>query len=213
MSLTLHSFFRSSTSFRVRVALNMKGLDHEQQTYDFREDAQRSPAYLALNPQGLVPTLSTPDGDITQSLAILEWLDETHPDPPLLPADAWGRARVRSLAQAVALDAHPVNNLRVLTRLRSQFGADDEGVAAWFRHWVALAFEAIETRLAEAETGSFAHGDAVTMADICIAGQFVNNARFTVDHAPYPAIRAVAERCLALPAFERALPLNQPDAV
>ncbi len=214
MSLLLHSFFRSSTSFRVRVAVNLKGLSFDQETHDFRADAQRAPAYLALNPQGLVPTLTTPEGELTQSLAIIEWLDETHPEPPLLPADPWGRARVRSLAQIVAIDTHPQNNLRVLTRLRAQFGADDAAVADWFRHWVALSFEALETRLArETETGAFCHGDTVTLADICLVGQSVNNARFAVDEAPYPTIRRIVAACLEQSAFERALPANQPDAV
>lgn len=209
----LHSFFRSSTSFRVRVALNLKGVAYDQETHDFREDRQRSPAYLARNPQGLLPTLTTDHGDLPQSLAIVEWLDEVHPEPPLLPADPWARARVRSLAHAVAMDTHPLNNLRVLNRLRAQFGADDAALADWFRHWVALSFEAIERRLTGPETGSFAHGEAVTLADICLVAQFVNNSRFDVDHAPYPTISGIVERCLALPAFERALPKNQPDAV
>ena len=214
MSVVLHAFFRSSTSFRVRVALNLKGLDYDQETHDFRVDAQRAPGYLRRNPQGLVPTLTVPEGELTQSLAILEWLDETHPEPPLLPPTPWGRARVRSLAQIVAVDTHPLNNLRVLNRLRAKLGADDAAVADWFRHWVALSFEALETRLArDAETGAFCHGDAVTMADICLVGQSVNNARFAVDETPYPTIRRIVAACLAQPAFDRALPARQPDAV
>lgn len=214
MSLTLHSYFRSSTSFRVRVALHLKGLDYTQQTYDLRKDGQRSADYLVRNPQGLVPTLSTDDEDIAQSLAILEWLDETHPEPPLLPDDPRGRARVRSLAHAVALDIHPVNNLRVLNRLRSQFGADEAAVGEWFRHFVTLSYAAIEARLSkEPETGTFCHGEAVTQADICLVAQSVNNRRFEVDETPYPTIGRIVAACLEQPAFERALPNNQPDAV
>ena len=211
----LHSFWRSSTSMRVRAALALKGLPFDLETHDFRRDAQQAPDYLARNPQGLVPTLTLADGtDIPQSLAILEWLEETHPEPPLLPRDPLGRARVRGIAHAVALDVHPLNNLRVLNRLRSQFGADDSAVAEWFRHWVALGFGAVEARLArEPETGRFCHGDAPTMADLCLAAQSVNNRRFDVDEAPYPTIRRVVAECLALPAFEAALPASQPDAV
>lgn len=213
--LLLHSFFRSSTSLRVRAALGLKGLAFEQQAHDFRRGAQRAPAYLARNPQGLVPTLTLGDGtDIPQSLAILEWLDETWPEPPLLPPDPRGRARVRALAHAVALDVHPLNNLRVLERLRAQFRADDGGVAEWFRHWASLGFEAVEARLARApETGRFCHGDAPGLADLCLVAQSVNNGRFDVDEAPYPTIRRIVGACLALPAFEAALPENQPDAV
>ncbi len=213
--LTLHAFFRSSTSFRVRAALALKGLAFDQATYNFREGAQRSPAYLVRNPQGLVPTLTLGDGtDITQSLAILEWLEETHPDPALLPADPLGRARVRSVAQTIALDVHPLNNLRVLNHLRAGFGADDGAVADWFRHWVRLGFEAVETRLAQdGATGRFAHGDTVTHADICLTAQSVNNRRFDVDEAPYPTIRRIVQACLEMDAFQSAMPANQPDAV
>lgn len=213
--LTLHSFFRSSTSFRVCAAMALKRLTFDQQTYNFREEAHRSDAYLRRNPQGLVPTLTLGDGtDITQSLAILEWLEETHPDPALLPADPAGRARVRSIAQTIALDVHPLNNLRVLNRLRERHGADDEAVADWFRHWVSLGFEAVEARLArDPATGRFAHGDTVTVADICLVAQSVNNRRFEVDETPYPTIRRVVSECLAMDAFQSAMPANQPDAV
>lgn len=214
MTLLLHSFFRSSTSFRVRVALNLKGLEYEQQTYNFREQAQRSAPYLALNAQGLVPTLTTPQGNITQSLAILEWLDETTPEPSLLPKDAFGRSRVRSLAHAVALDVHPLNNLRVLNHLRENLHTTDDQVAEWFCHWVALSFDAIETRLTrEPQTGTFCHGEQLTQADICLVAQSVNSRRFNVDESPYPTIRRIVSHCLTMPAFEQALPQHQPDAV
>ncbi len=213
--LVLHSFFRSSTSFRVRTALAVKELEFDQETYNFRENAQRSENYLKRNPQGLVPTLTLQDGeDIHQSLAILEWLEEKHPHPPLLPADASSRARVRSLAHTIALDIHPINNLRVLNRLREQFGADDEQVKAWFLHWVSLGFEAFETRLAnETDTGKFCHGDSLSMADICLVAQSVNNQRFGFDETPFPTIRNIVDRCLQIPAFQSAMPSAQPDAV
>ncbi|RLQ87557.1 maleylacetoacetate isomerase [Notoacmeibacter ruber] len=210
----LHGYFRSSTSFRTRIALNLKDIAYDQVTYNLRAGEQRSEGYLQRNRQGLVPALQLPDGShLNQSLAIIEWLDETHPEPPLLPQDAQQRARVRSLSHAVALDIHPLNNLRVLNRLRSQFDADDEAVKEWFQHWVGLEFSALERRLSsEAETGKFCHGDTVTMADICLVAQSVNNRRFEVDEEPYPVIRRIVETCLKLEAFERALPANQPDA-
>ena len=211
---TLHNFFRSSTSYRVRVALALKNIAYDYEAYRLRTGENRSERFLALNPQGLVPALAWTDGRIhTQSLAIIEFLDETVPDPPLLPADPAGRARVRSLAHAVALDIHPLNNLRVLARLREQFGADEEAVAAWFRHWVAETFAPLERRLAhEPDTGRFCHGDSVTIADLCLAAQAVNNVRFGVDETPYPTIRRIVAACLDLPAFEAAHPRNQPDA-
>ncbi len=213
MTLVLHNFFRSSTSFRVRAALNMKGLSYDYVSYALRKGEARAPDYLALNPQGLVPTLETPRGSLTQSLAILEWLDETSPEPPLLPDDAWGRARVRSLAHAVALDIHPVNNLRILFALRDRFGADEAAQADWFRHWVAEGFTAIEARLAqELETGSFCHGEVPGLADLCLVGQCLNNRRFDVDMSPYPTIARIHAACMALPPFAEAAPENQPDA-
>ncbi len=211
---TLHGYFRSSTSFRTRVALNLKDIAYDQMTYNLRSGEQRSEGYLQRNRQGLVPALQLPDGShLNQSLAIIEYLDETHPEPPLLPVDPLERARVRSLSYAVALEIHPLNNLRVLNRLRSQFDADDEAVKDWFRHWVGLEFAALEKRLSsEPETGKFCHGNRVTMADICLVAQAVNNRRFEVDDEPYPTIRRIVETCMKMEAFERALPANQPDA-
>lgn len=210
MTLVLHNYFRSSTSFRVRAALNLKGLDYDYVGYPLLDNAHRGADHLALNPQGLVPTLQTQQGPITQSLAILEWLEETYPDPPLLPADAWGRARVRSLAQMVALDIHPLNNLRVLQYVDAEFGADK---GAWFRHWVAETFAPLEARLAgEAETGRFCHGDTIGLADLCLVAQVVNNRRFEVDMAPYPVIARIAEAALDIPEVAAAAPDRQPDA-
>jgi len=211
---TLHGFFRSSTSFRVRIALNLKGLEAEQKTYVLRKGEQRGSDYLAINPQGLVPTLEMSDGTkLSQSLAILEWLDETYPEPPLLPFDAKGRSRVRELAQMIALDIHPLNNLRVLGYLSTKLGADEDAVADWFKHWAMLAFDALEIRLSNSsDTGEFCHGDQISMADICLVSQSVNNRRFAVDETPYPSIQRIVAHCLTLPAFKKALPENQPDA-
>jgi maleylpyruvate isomerase len=210
----LHNYFRSSTSYRVRIALNLKGLDYRYEAYHLRKGEQRGPAYLKLNPQGLVPTLELPGGVLlTQSLAIVAWIDETHPEPPLLPADALGRARVRALAETIALDIHPVNNLRVLADLRSRFGATDADVAAWFNHWVHATFGPLEAMLAGSRaTGRFCHGDRPTLADVCLVPQVANGGRFGVDMASYPTIRRIHEACMALDAFSRAAPAVQPDA-
>ena len=213
MSLTLHGFFRSSASYRVRAGLNLKGLAYDRKSYVLRKGEQRSPDYLTLNPQGLVPALETPDGVMSQSLAILEWLDETHPDPRFLPETPKARARVRGLAHIVALDIHPINNLRVLFYIRDRFGADDETQADWFRHWVTEAFGPLEQRLAsEPETGRVCHGDTPGLADLCLAGQVINNQRFGVDMSTYPTISRIFSACMDLDAFVDAMPDNQPDA-
>ena len=210
--MKLYNYFRSSTSFRVRIALNLKGLAYDYHSVHLLKGDHRGAAYLAINPQGGVPSLELADGRrITQSLAILEYLEETTPEPPLLPADPLGRARVRSLAYGVACDIHPLNNLRVLVRLR-EMGQDEAGVAAWARHWIGTEFAALEQRLAqEPETGRFCHGDSPGLADICLVPQVVGAARFDCDLAPYPTIRRINEACLALEAFAQAHPSRQPD--
>jgi maleylpyruvate isomerase len=206
MTLRLHNFFRSSTSTRLRAALNLKGLDYEYVAYALRKGENRSAAYLAMNPAGLVPALELDDGSVlTQSLAIIEWLDETHPTPRLLPADAFGRARVRSLAYMIACEIHPLNNLRVLNRLAAQFRAGDEDLAEWFRHWVAVTFDAIEATLADSpQTGRFSYGDTPTLADICLYAQVWNNRRFSIARI-FGELDAIA-------AFREAAPPNQPDS-
>ncbi|MUZ75927.1 maleylacetoacetate isomerase [Agrobacterium vitis] len=209
----LHNYFRSSTSYRVRIALALKRIEYDYDAFHLRRGEQRSARFLELNPQGLVPALTWTDGQVyTQSLAIIEFLEELVPDPPLLPEDAAGRQRVRSLSQMVALDIHPINNLRVLAYLKDHFGADETAQAKWFRHWVAAAFTALEHRLAsEPETGRYCHGDIVTMADICLAAQLTNNKRFEVDTQPYPTIRRIGAALEDIEAFRRAAPGNQPD--
>ncbi|TIR29563.1 MAG: maleylacetoacetate isomerase [Mesorhizobium sp.] len=212
--LVLHNYYRSSTSYRVRIALEMKGLTYQYVPHHLRHGEHLEPAYLAVNPQGLVPALILGDGTLlTQSLAIIEFLDETRAEPPLLPQDALGRARVRMLAQMIACDIHPVNNLRVLTSLRTLFGAGDADVANWFRHWVNEGFQPLEKILASSsETGTFCHGDTPGLADICLVAQVASNARFGVDLTPYPTIIRVHAACMAVPAFQKAAPENQIDA-
>lgn len=212
--IVLHNYFRSSTSHRVRIALAMKGIAYTYIAHHLRHGEHRQPSYLAINPQGLVPAMAWGEGHILlQSLAIIEFLDETMPQPPLLPSDPLGRARVRMLAQMIACDIHPVNNLRILTSLRTLFGAGDQDVANWFRRWVNETFQPLEKILVESpETGIFCHGDAPGVADICLTAQVTSNTRFNVDMTPYPVISRIAAACMQLPAFIEAAPNNQPDA-
>jgi len=214
MTYRLHNFFRSSTSTRLRAALNVKGLDYDYIPYVLRTGETRTPEYLAKNPQGLVPTLERDDGVfMSQSLSIIEWLDEKHPEPALLPADADGRARVRSLAYMIACEIHPLNNLRVLFRLRDQFGADEAAQKDWFVHWVSLTFDALEDALSQsADTGTYCHGETPTLADICLYAQVWNNRRFGIALDPWPTIARIYENLDKLPAFAQAAPPRQPDA-
>ena len=212
--MKLHDYFRSSAAYRVRIALNLKGLTAERAFVHLRRGAQHADDYRALNPQGLVPALETDDGVvITQSLAIIEYLDETHPAPPLLPADALGRARVRSIALAIACDIHPLNNLRVLQYLTGTLGATDAARDAWYAHWCDVGLRALEVRLARGSaTGRFCHGDAPTLADVCLVPQLANARRVTLDLAQFPTLLSIEAACLALPAFADAAPARQPDA-
>ena len=212
--MKLHGYWRSSTSFRVRIALNLKGLDYEYVACNLLEAAHREASYLALNRQGLVPTLELDDGTyLTQSLAIIDYLDEQYPEPALLPPDPLGRARVRALAHSVALEIHPVNNLRILKYLAGPLNHPPEAVGEWFRHWVGQTFEPLEAALsANAATTEFCHGDKPTLADICLVPQVANGARFEVDMSPYPSINRIYENCMSLDAFAKASPPRQPDA-
>ncbi len=210
----LHNYFRSTTSLRVRVALNIKGLDFGYASYALLNQEHKSGAYLKLNPQGLVPTLEIKGETVlTQSMAILEYLDEEHPEPPLLPDDALGRARVRALAGIIAVDIHPINNLRVLKYLETKFAANADDKKTWFHEWAHQGMKAFEARLkTDTETGQFCHGDTPTIADICLYAQMFNNQRFDLDMSAYPCIMAIFRACECLPAFVDAAPLNQPDA-
>ncbi|MGI4843441.1 MAG: maleylacetoacetate isomerase [Janthinobacterium lividum] len=213
--MKLHTFFRSSASYRVRIALNLKGLAAEHLHVHLSKNGgeQFAAAFDALNPQHLLPVLEDEGLVLAQSLAIIEYLDETRPAAPLLPPDAAGRARVRALSQAIACDIHPLNNLRVLKYLGGELGLPEERRNAWYRHWVALGLEALERELARSpSTGLFCHGDTPTMADCCLIPQLYNARRFECDLAPYPIIEAIAARCEALEAFAQARPEAQPDA-
>ena len=208
--MILHGYFRSTAAWRVRIALALKGLTYEQAFHHLRRGEQRAADYLAVNPQGLVPALVLGDGAVlTQSLAIVEYLDETHPSPPLLPADPVGRARVRAFALAIACDIHPVQNLIVLDHLR-RVGLDEDAVQAWAREVIDRGLSACE-RLLEASDGPFAFGDAPGLADLCLVPQLANARRFGVD-LRWPRIAAVEAACAEVPAFVAARPENQPDA-
>ena len=211
--MKLYDYFRSSAAYRVRIALNLKGVAPERASVHLRRGAQRAEDYLAMNPQGLVPALVTDSGDVlTQSLAIIEWLEESCPQPPVLPRDAAGRARVRALALAIACDIHPLNNLRVLNYLTGTLGATDAQKDGWYRYWCDVGLEALETQLArEASTGPFCHGDTPTMADICMVGHVTVAITQQIDLAPWPTVKRIFETAMALPEFAKAHPLAQPD--
>jgi maleylacetoacetate isomerase len=213
--MRLYDYFRSSAAYRVRIALNLKGVVPDERTFvHLRMGNQRAQDYLAFNPQGLVPALALDDGTVlTQSLAIVEFLDETHPQPPLLPADAEGRARVRSIALAIACEIHPLNNLRVLNYLVGTLGVSREQKDGWYRYWIDVGFEALEKSLSrDPSTGRFCHGDAPTLADVCLVPQLANARRFSIDLSPYPTLVRIESECNALPAFASAAPARQPDA-
>ena len=211
MSLTLHGYWRSTTAYRVRIALALKGVAYEQVAHDLRTGAQREPEYRTLNPQGLVPALETDDAVLTQSPAILEWIDEVYPDPPLLPAGANDRAIVRAMAATIACDIHPVNNLRILNALRAEFGADEAAVNRWIERWIGDGFAALEMLIARYGDG-FAFGAIPTIADCHLVPQVYSAERFAVDLSPYPQLKNAADKARALPAFAAAHPDQQPDA-
>lgn len=212
--LRLHEFFRSSASYRVRIALHLKNLDYGSIPVDLPGGAQWQAGFGQTNPAHLVPVLEDDALCLTQSLAIIEYLDERHPNPPLLPrGSAAGRAHVRALALSIACDIHPLNNLRVLRYLADPLGHDEAARNAWARHWIALGFAALETRLATSpHTGAFCFGDAPTLADVCLVPQIANAQRVHTDLSPYPTLLRIEQACHALPAFQRAHPLAQPGA-
>jgi maleylacetoacetate isomerase len=212
--MKLIGYFRSSAAFRVRIALNLKGIAVEHVSRHLRKGEQRAPDYAAINPQKLVPALVLDSGEVlTQSLAILEYLEETHPEPPLLPKDPIDRARVRALALIPTADIHPIQNLRVMSYLREKYGQTEESAFAWSRHWIETGFEAYEATVAkDCKTGAFSHGDQPTMADLCLVPQIFNAGRFKVDMDRYPTLQRIYATCMKHPAFDAAQPARQPDA-
>lgn len=209
--MKLHTYFRSSAAYRVRIALNLKRLRAEQVFHHLRKGEQHDPAYLALNPQGLVPALEIDGGHVlTQSLAIIEWLDETYPEPPLLPSNALDRAQVRAFALAIACEIHPLQNLKVLKRLKS-LGHDQEQVNEWAGWVIGEGFKACEATIQE-RRGPFCFGPSPSLADICLVPQLANARRFEVDLAPFPRLVEAEAAALAMPAFADAAPERQPDA-
>jgi len=213
--LRLHGYWRSSASHRVRIALELKGLDYEYCAVDLRQHggAQFSAGYRALNPQSRVPTLETPDGALIQSMAIMEWLEETYPEPPLLPPDARGRARVRALSQVLVSDVQPLQNTSVTRYLTETCRVDAAGLSAWLAEWIGRGLATLEELLGrEAAGGGFCIGARPTLADICLAAQCESARRFEISLAAYPRIQRIDAACGALAAFQRAAPLRQPDA-
>jgi maleylacetoacetate isomerase len=211
--MELYSYFRSSASFRVRIALGLKGLPYDYVPVQIARNEQFEPAFDALAPAHLVPLLRDGDALLSQSLAIIEYLDETHPEPPLLPRDAVGRARARALALDIACEIHPLNNLRVLQYLRKALGQEEARVTEWYRHWVADGLAKLEAELAaDARTGKYSHGDSPGMADCCLVPQVFNAKHFECDLAPYPTVARVFDACMSLDAFDAAQPAKQPDA-
>jgi len=213
--LKLHGYFRSSAAYRVRIALNLKRVAHEHAFHHLTRGGgeHRLPGYMAMNPQGLVPALEEDGSILTQSLAILEFLEERFPEPALLPKDAVGRARVRAIALGIACEIHPLNNLRTLGYVTKVLGHSEEEKNAWYRHWIDDGFKGIEGLLAgSSSTGIFCHGDKSGLADCCLVPQVFNARRFNCDLSAFPTINRITEACEKLPAFIAAAPANQPDA-
>ena len=208
--LTLYTYFRSSAAYRVRIAANLKGIRYRSQFVHLLKGEQHLPAYRTLNPQGLVPVL-VDETALTQSLAIIEYLEEAYPKPPLLPKALKDRAYVRALAAIIACDIHPLNNLRVICYLKEILNQDEKARLAWIQHWIQEGLEAFEEHLDRIQ-GRFCFGDRPTLADVCLVPQIYNARRFGCDLDNFPRIQAIDQRCLALPAFQQAAPENQPDA-
>ncbi len=212
-TLKLYDYWRSSAAYRVRIGLNLKGVEYESIPINLVKAEQSGASYRALNPQARIPALETPHGILTQSLSILVWLDQTYREPPFVPADIWTGAQVRAFALTIGCDIHPLNNLAVLGRLKTQFGAEEAAIASWYVHWIAEGFAALETQLAARPETAFAFGETPSLADICLVPQMANARRFKTDLAPYPRLVAIDERARAHPAFIKGAPENQKDAV
>ncbi len=213
MMMQLYNFFRSGTSHRLRIALNLKGVDYEYIPVNLRTEEHLGTAFKALNPQGLVPALLVEGRVLTQTPAIIEWLEERYPTPPLLPVDPESRARVRAMAAIVGCDIHPINNRRILEYLRKTLGCDEAAVLAWCATWIDAGFTALEAMLAaDNQRGAFCFGDTPTLADVYLIPQVESARRFEVDLTPFPNIIAIDQACAELAAFRRAAPTLQPDA-
>jgi len=211
--MKLYGYWRSSAAYRVRIALNLKGLSYETVSVNLAKGEQYQPAYDAINPQNVVPVLEDQGQRLYQSLAIIQYLEEVHPQPPLLPPDPVGRNRVRSLALIVACEIHPLNNPRVLNCLTGKFGISEDQKLAWYHDWIRTGFTALERRLAtEPGTGRYCHGDMPGFADVALVPQVANAVRFKVDLSAFPTIRRIDAECQMLEAFQKAAPQNQPDA-
>ena len=209
--MKLYSYWRSTAAYRVRIALNLKGVEHEISPVNLVAQEQRSRTYRTMNPQSLVPSLELPDLTLTQSVPIIEYLEELHPEPALLPDAPADRALVRAFCQAIACDIHPLNNLRVLSYLRSELNADDQAVNAWYGNWIAAGFSALESQV-QSTRGDFCFGSSITMADVFLVPQMFNANRFECDVDPYPNLCEIVARLESLPAFAKAAPDLQRDA-
>lgn len=213
MARDLYTFFRSSTSYRLRIALAYKRLDYTPHYVSLPKMEHREESYRSLHPQGLVPLLVDGEHSLIQSMAIIEYLDETYPEPPLMPKNALARAYVRAVSQIIGCEIHPLNNVRVLKRIQSQFGADEEATKLWYQHWIAEGLCGLEDYLQRAGlAGQFCYGDSVTMADVCLVPQIFNARRYDCPLDAYPIQMAIFERCMALEAFRSTQPSTQPDA-
>jgi len=211
--MKLYTYFRSSAAYRVRVALNLKGLKYESVPKSLLRSEHLDPGYRALNPQALIPALAVESTVLSQSLAIIEYLDERHPAVPLLPADPIPRAQVRSMVLSIACDIHPLNNLRVLNYLRDKLGQGDEGIEAWYRHWIQEGFKGLELQVREFSTAQrHCFGDAISLADVCLVPQMYNARRFDTELGAFPTLQAISAHLESLPAFQAARPDAQPDA-
>lgn len=212
MTMKLYTYFRSSAAYRVRITLNFKKLDYESVFIHLRKGEQKEDSYLSINPQGLLPSFEHEGHLFTQSLAILEYLEESYPTPPLLPQSSSDRAYVRSMAQTIACEIHPLNNLRVLHYLKKTLHHSEEETHIWYRHWISMGFQALEATISQNPATTYCYGNCITLADVCLVPQIFNAKRFKTDLSPYPNLTRISEKLQEIPAFANAAPHAQPDA-